>query len=123
MKNYDNFNLERRRFVTGSCGLILGAVTIVISGCGSEFTVRSWQVRENGDLEGVVSRNHGHRAIITASQLEDGAAVRIDIRGDSPHLHLVDLSEDDVSAIGRGETVTRTSTRDAGHTHDVTFNP
>ena len=74
------------------------------------------------DEVGSVSANHGHTAVITAAQLAAGGAIDLDISGTSGHMHTVQISAAEVGQIAGGTRVTKTSSTDGGHNHDVTFN-
>ena len=71
---------------------------------------------------GIVGTNHGHTAVVTAAQIAAGTPFTLDITGTSSHPHMVDLTSSDLTQIGAGQTVVKTSTNDAAHVHTVTFN-
>lgn len=75
---------------------------------------------EQGDVAGVVGRNHGHWVILTAAQLEAGEAVTLTLAG--THEHEVALDAAQVAAVAAGRTVALVSTSTNSHTHPVTFN-
>ena len=51
-----------------------------------------------------------------------GNAISLNIRGNAPHPHTVDLSATELQQISAGQRVSKVSSNDDGHTHDVTFN-
>jgi hypothetical protein len=71
---------------------------------------------------GTVSANHGHVAIIRAAELGAGASLNLDISGSAGHPHTVSLSASEVTQIAGGARVTKTSTTEDSHNHQVTFN-
>jgi len=114
---------DRRRFTLATALAALGGVTITISGCGSSggSGTASPNQPSAGDVVGRISDNHGHTAVITAAQLAGGGSLLLNIQGDSSHPHTVSLSAADISAIAGGQTVSRASSLEDGHTHTVTF--
>ena len=77
------------------------------------------------DKRASISSNHGHSATLTAAQQEADQAVTLSLStGDAPgpHTHSVGLSKEDVAAIAAGSRVTRSSSTDLGHDHNVSFN-
>lgn len=111
----------RRHFTVASALAMLGGVTITISACGGGGSSNPTGSSGAGDAVGSISANHGHTARITSAQLAAGGALVLDIRGTSAHPHTVSLSAADVSAIAAGQTISRESSFDDGHTHTVTF--
>jgi hypothetical protein len=71
---------------------------------------------------GIISANHGHKAVITGAQILAGGALTLDIMGAASHGHTITLSGSQVMTVGNGGTVTVQSTSTNAHTHDVTFN-
>jgi hypothetical protein len=120
--------LDRREFTLQSAMAILSAATITISGCGggsSPAPSPSPNPNPNpggGDVAGTIDGNHGHSAVITSAVLTAGNAIQLDIRGGADHPHTVSLSAGEVTMIGAGQRVAKTSTNDQGHSHTVTFN-
>lgn len=116
-----NHIVTRREFTLGWALAVLGAATITISGCddGGMGTSPSLQ---SGDEEGSVSANHGHVAIVRATQIAAANAVAVDIRGQATHPHLIELTGSQLTAISNGGRVSVVSSTDDGHSHTVTFN-
>ena len=116
--------IGRRQFTERGLLVLLGGVAVTVSGCGggSGGGSPSGPTAGPGDKLGIISANHGHSAVITAAQLAAGGAVTLSIRGSSDHPHSVDLSAQEVQAIAANQTVTKTSSDDDSHTHNVTFN-
>lgn len=115
--------LDRRQFTFQAALLALSSVTITISGCGgSSNPGGGTPPPPSGDKVGQISANHGHTAVITAAQAAAGGAVDLNIQGSSGHPHHVLLSGAEVIQIAGGTRVTKVSSNDDGHTHEVTFN-
>ena len=125
----------RREFSVAAAMAILGSAAISISGCGGSGSTPAPTTPttptqppptgggNTGNVTGAIGTNHGHSgATITAAQLTAGAAIQLQIQGNSNHPHTVDLMPADLTQIQSGARVVKTSSNDAGHTHDVTFN-
>lgn len=109
--------MTRRAFLTTACIALLGA-SVTLSGCSTE----SDDGETSGNIEGAISSNHSHRAVITKAQLDAGASVTLNIQGGSSHAHTVTLSDSQIAAISTGGKVTVTSSTTDEHSHTVTFN-
>jgi hypothetical protein len=118
----DHRTLDRREFTLQSAMAILSAATITISGCGGggSSPAPAPTPGPTGST-GTISGNHGHTATISAAQLTAGNAIQLDIRGNADHPHTVELTAAEVTQIGAHQSVSKTSTNDAGHSHTVTF--
>jgi hypothetical protein len=114
----DEHFLTRREFTLESAMAILGAATITITGCGGYDVGPSPPA---GDHEGVVSANHGHRAIVTSAQLNSNNTVTVDMRYQATHNHTLTLSPPELAAIAENGRVVKTSSTEDGHSHTVTF--
>lgn len=128
----------RREFTRESLAVLLGGVTITISGCGGggsggggapagpsgangEYGVGGPTDPGGGEVA-TISGNHGHRAVVARVDLDAGSSVTLDIRGSATHPHSVQLTGDEVVAIRDGQRVAKTSSSMDAHTHTVTFN-
>jgi hypothetical protein len=120
--------IDRREFTLATAMLALSGVAITITACGggspsAPDTPGSPQPSPNGgDKVGVIGTNHGHSAVITSAEIIGGAAISLDIRGQSDHPHTVVLSAAEVVSIGGNKRVSKESTTNDGHSHTVTFN-
>lgn len=114
--------LTRREFTVESVLAILAAATITITGCGGDDEPSTGPSLQPGDREGVVSANHGHRAIMTAAQLNSNNTVTIDMRAQATHNHTLTLTVAELASIAGNTRVVKTSSTDDGHSHTVTFN-
>jgi hypothetical protein len=115
----DKSRLARRAFTLTAVKAILIAAAITFAGCGEADLGPS---PPPGDKEGVVSNNHGHRAIVTAAQLNSSNTVTVDMRFRATHNHTLTLSPTDLGLIAENVQVIKTSSTDEGHNHTVTFN-
>ncbi len=111
--------VTRRAFTLESVMAILAAAAITIAGCGEADLGPS---PPPGDNEGLVSNNHGHRAIVTAAQLTSPNTVTIDMRYRATHNHTLTLTATELAAIAENGSVVKVSSTDDGHNHTVTFN-
>jgi hypothetical protein len=131
MKKTQSAIIDRREFALQAALLALSGVTITVSACGGSdspstpttpTTTTTTPPAPSGDEVGSVSANHGHTAVITAAQLAAAGAINLDISGTSGHMHTVQISAAEVGQIAGGTRVTKTSSTNDGHNHDVTFN-
>jgi hypothetical protein len=111
--------IGRREFTAGSIMAFLAGITVMISGCDDDNPAGP----SGGDESGTVSENHGHVATLTAAEVSAGAAVVLHIRGTGDHDHTVNLTTDEVRAVGAGTRTAKRSSNDLAHDHMVTFNP
>ena len=118
----DHNLLTRREFTLESALAILSAATITISGCSDSNDSNPTGPTQSGDVQGSVSANHGHIAVIRAAQLSSAATITLDIRGNADHPHIVDLTAAEVASISDRGRVSKTSSVDVAHSHTVTFN-
>ena len=120
--------LDRREFTRLSLFSMLSGVAITITGCGGGSGGSgspSGPSGGNGDKSGAISANHGHAVTITSAQMTAGGQLSLTLRGStgvSPHSHTVELSAAEVVSIRDGARVTKVSSNDDLHDHNVTFN-
>jgi hypothetical protein len=114
--------ITRREFTLESALALLAGVTITVSGCGKDSPDTTTSPTPDGSVSGTVSENHGHVATITGAQITAAGALSLNIQGTATHPHTVTLSADEVRQIGGRQRVTKTSSSQDGHTHNVTFN-
>src|SRR5687767_217135 len=98
--------LSRRAFTVESVLAILGTATITITGCdeGSDLGPSP----PAGAREGVVSANHGHRAIVEAAQLNSNNTITIDLRFQATHNHELMLTPVELASISENGRVIKT---------------
>ena len=119
-------SLTRREFTLEAALAILAGCVITISdtACGKDTPGAMPTPVNPSDVNGNVSANHGHVAVITGVQITAGTAiVALDIRGTATHTHTLSISQADLTTLKNRQTVTSLSTTDSGHSHTVTFTP
>jgi hypothetical protein len=115
---FESRTLSRREVMA-----LLGGAVVTITACGGNSpSSPSNGGGTSGDKSGVISGNHGHTASIDSGRLQAGNALDLDIRGSATHPHQVSLGASEVVQIRNGDRVSKTSSNDDGHTHQVTFN-
>ena len=118
--------IDRREFTLQAAMAILAGVTITVAeGCGSYSSMPSPSPTptSTGDINGNISANHGHTAVITGAQITSGNAIALDITGTATHPHTVQISQADLTSLKNRQAVSRDSTNNNGHMHTVTFTP
>jgi hypothetical protein len=117
--------MNRRQFLARAGAVATWAVIpVAITACGDDDSSPSQpDDGGNGDISGDVatSGGHGHSVRITRAQIDAGDAVTLTLSGGG-HSHTVSLTADEVGDIGDGTRVSKPSSSDQGHTHQVTFN-
>jgi hypothetical protein len=121
-------SLTRREFTLEAALAILAGCVITISdtacSSGMSSTTPTPTPVTPSDINGNVSANHGHVAVITGAQITAGTAiVALDIRGTATHTHTLSISQTDLTTLKNRQTITSDSTTDSGHSHTVTFTP
>ena len=109
--------MNRREFIEAAATALFAGVVVQILGCNS--------INESdGSVSGQISANHGHQAVVTKVQLNEGTGLTLDIQGSSDHTHTVELIAQDLTDSKAGTQVSRYSSRDGfeNHNHLVTFN-
>lgn len=122
-EDHEPRSLSRRQFTLQAALAVLAGCVITISdtACGSSNTTPS---STPTDVNGDVSANHGHVAVITAAQINAGTGiVALDIHGTATHTHTLSISQADLTALKNKQTVSTVSTTDSAHSHTVTFTP
>lgn len=117
----DSHRITRREFTLESALALLAGVTITVSGCGSDDKSPTTPTPQS-DVNGAISANHGHVAVVTGAQLTAANELSLDIRGTASHPHTVVLTADELRRIGARTQVAKTSSTDNGHAHTVSFN-
>jgi hypothetical protein len=117
--------MDRREFLA-KAGLVAtwAGIAIHIADCGEEDGGTGPGGDNSGDVTGTVSNVNYHThsgAVVTAAQITAGQAVTLTLTG-SGHVHTASLTAQEVMDIGAGTRVSKTSSNDDGHAHQVTFN-
>src|SRR5262245_61892355 len=126
LENSRSTSLTRREFTLEAALAILagGVITIRETAWGKSTPSTTPAPVNPSDVNGSVSANHGHVAVITGAQITAGTAiVALDIRGTASHTHTLSISQADLTTLKNRQTVTSLSTTDSGHSHTVTFTP
>jgi len=121
--------IGRREFTLQSVLALLAGVVITVDGCGGSSTSPSPSPTPSpspapaADVNGSVSANHGHVAVITAAQITAGNSVSLNIQGTATHPHTVELAAADLVSLRNRTAVNKDSTNNNNHVHTVTFTP
>jgi len=122
--------LGRREFTLQSALALLAGVVITVDGCGGSDsptnptpTPAPAPAPPAADVNGSVSANHGHVAVVTTAQITAGNALSLNIQGTATHPHTVDLTQADLVSLRNRQAVSKDSTNNNNHTHMVTFTP
>jgi len=119
--------LTRRDFtLEAALALLAGCVITVSDACGKDSTPTT--PTPVADVNGVISANHGHVAVVMSAQITAGSAIALDIQGTAVHHHTVSLSQGDLQTLKNRQPVTHESSTDQSgafglHSHTVTFTP
>lgn len=115
--------IDRREFTLQAALAILAGVTITVAdACGGNSNPTS-PTAAPSDVNGAISANHGHIAVITGAQITAASAISLNIQGTATHPHTVDISQADLRSLLAKQPVSRDSSNNSGHMHTVTFTP
>ena len=116
-------SLTRRQFtLDAALALLAGCVITVSEACSDNSTSPSNSAPT--DINGNVSANHGHIAVVTGAQITAGTAiVSMNIMGTATHNHTIAVSQNELLSLKNRQAITVNSTTDSGHQHAVTFTP
>lgn len=120
--------VTRREFTLEAALALLAGCVITVSdiACGDDNSSNTNPANPSptpADINGSVSANHGHVAVVTAAQITATNAVSLNIQGTATHNHTVSLSQADLQTLNNRQAVSRDSSNDNGHMHTVTFTP
>ena len=121
---------DRREFTRQLILAVLSGATVTVTACNGGGGDSSPAPGPSpmppggggGGVTGSISGNHGHTATVTDAQLTAGNAVNLDITGQADHPHSVMITGDEIMQIATRQRVVKTSSTDAAHLHQVTFN-
>ena len=122
----ESATLTRRNFTLEAVlALLAGCVITISDACGSDSSPNN---PTPVDINGVISANHSHVAVVTGAQITAGTAVVLNIQGTAAHNHTVSLSQADLQTLKNRQAVSRDSSNDPSvlfgpHLHSVTFMP
>ena len=121
----ESTTLTRRNFtLEAALALLAGCVITISDACGSDTPNNPTPV----DINGVVSSNHGHTAVVTGAQITAGNAFTFSIQGTAAHPHTLSLSQADLQTLKNRQQVSKDSSNDVSaifgpHLHTVSFMP
>jgi hypothetical protein len=121
--------LSRRQFtLEAAMALLAGCVITITDACSNDNSSPTNASPAPVDINGVVSANHGHVAVIMGAQITAGDAVTLNIQGTAAHNHTLSLSQADLQTLKNRQPVSRDSSNDVSatfgpHLHTVTFTP
>ena len=122
--------LSRREFTLQFALALLASVVITVDGCGGSSNTPTSPTPSPAptpaplaDVNGSVSANHGHVAVVTSAQITAGNALSVNIQGTATHPHTVELSQAELGSLRSRTTVTKDSSNNNNHMHTVTFTP
>lgn len=104
--------LSRRNFLKSAAFVGGGLVTATLVRDASAQT-------GGGDLQSVVSNNHGHAFVMTATEFFANGPRRYDIRGTSTHPHTLIITQEILDTLDQTRVVDVVTTIDASHAHSV----
>jgi hypothetical protein len=121
----DRGSITRRDFTLQSVlALLSGCVITISDACGKDNSpTPPTPTTTPTDINGVVSANHGHVAVVTGAQITAGNTVTLNIQGMATHNHTITFAATDLTTLKNRQPVSVTSTTDNGHLHTVTFTP
>jgi hypothetical protein len=121
MEKASSSEINRREFLGAAAAALFAGVTITLLGCGDDKS--TGDTAGTGDIEGDISGNHGHKAVVTKAQIDAGGALDLHIQNTASHDHTVSLSADDMAKLKAGQMVTveTSSGGQPSHTHSVMF--
>jgi hypothetical protein len=115
--------VDRREFTLQAALAILAGVTITVGeACGGSSNSTS-PTPAPSDVNGAISANHGHIAVITGAEITAANAISLNIQGTATHPHTVDISQSDLRSLLSKQAVSHDSSNNSGHMHTVTFTP
>ena len=114
---------NRRDFLMSTIYLTLaGKLVLLNQACGGDDARDPTDPNSEADActEATITANHGHVLVVPLDDVEAAVDKSYNIRGDSPHDHVVTLTAADFNALAAGNDVTVASSEGAAHTHSVT---
>ena len=117
-------SLTRRQFTLDAALALLAGCIITVSEACSDNSTSPTNNSAPADINGNVSANHGHVAVVTGAAITAGTAiVSMNIMGTATHNHTIAVSQNELQSLKNRQAITVTSTTDSGHQHTVTFTP
>jgi hypothetical protein len=114
--------MTRSQFLRSLVG-IAGLGAVVACGGGDESTDAPDAGARNCVAAGTsatIGTNHGHTLTVSAADVAAGVEKTFQIQGSSGHPHTVTITAEQFAMLQQSQSITVTSSSDAGHTHKVT---
>ena len=123
--------VTRREFTLEAALALLAGCVITISdvACGGSKNANPANPSPaTADINGTISANHNHTAVVTAAQITAANVIVLNIQGTAAHNHTLSLSQTDLQALKNRQAISRDSSSDFSntfgqHLHTVTFTP
>jgi len=121
--------LSRRHFtLEAAMALLAGCVITISDACSNDNSTPTTPTPAPVDINGAISANHGHVAVVTGAQITAGGAITLNIQGTAVHSHTLSVSQADLQTLKNRQPVSRDSSNDVSaafgpHLHTVTFTP
>jgi hypothetical protein len=127
----DTTTMTRRNFtLEAALAVLAGCVITLTDACSKDSTPAQTPAPTAApvDINGTISDNHNHAALLTGAQIAAGNAITVSIQGTATHPHTVALTQADLQTLTNRRPVTRDSSSDLSgffgqHMHTVTFTP
>src|SRR5437867_904969 len=102
-----DFGLEAALALLASC-----VITICDACGGSNNTGPTNPSPVTADINGTISANHNHTAVVTAAQITAANVIVLNIQGTAAHNHTLSLSQADLQALKNRQPVSKDSSND-----------
>jgi hypothetical protein len=128
VQRIEEAKVSRREFTVEAALAILAGCVITVSDACSKDSNPTTSTPPPTDVNGTISSNHNHTAMVQAAQITAGAAITLNIQGTAAHPHTVALTQADLQTLRNRQPVTKESSSDLSatfgqHSHSVTFTP
>ena len=116
-------NQHRRKFIT-----MTATTATLLGGSAAVLSAQEISSEPQDKVIADISANHGHDLELNIADLvqlyraandDANEEVKVEIQGTSPHPHSVVLNAAEINAVLLGETITKVSSSEFGHTHNV----
>jgi hypothetical protein len=115
--------ISRREFTLDAALAILATCVITVSEDACSSSTPAAPTAPPADINGSVSANHGHIAVVTGAQIVTGTGLTLNIQGTAAHNHTLTITNSDLTNLKNKQAVSETSSTDSSHQHTVTFSP
>ena len=123
----DTTTMTRRDFTLEAALAVLAGCVITVTDACSKSPAPA-PTPPPADINGTISDNHSHAALLLGAQIAAGNAIQFSIQGTAAHPHTVSLTQADLQTLTNRRAVTKDSSSDFSgffgqHLHTVTFTP